>query len=243
MFDGLVVSFVIKAVIKGWQQEADKVGVTILVEDSTQGCLIKVKHFNLDMILNTLMASALIRSDANQIIHLSAKLYDGRLRISIEDTGEGVSEEEIQAFEAQEFGLAVIEHKFTLSDTSLSAIAQMAEHSGGHFDFHYNQLTHKTRVSISWPIENCIPSANHTPAELAGYTKPSERDQAQRAYSTKNVIIRFKVSGLIKFISWSKNITQTLILVLVMPRRCCLFRREAYKENLNCYLAVLLWTM
>lgn len=185
VFDGLVVSFVIKAVIKGWQQEADKVGVTILVEDSTQGCLIKVKHFNLDMILNTLMASALIRSDANQIIHLSAKLYDGRLRISIEDTGEGVSEEEIQAFEAQEFGHAVIEHKFTLSDTSLSAIAQMAEHSGGHFDFHYNQLTHKTRVSISWPIENCIPSANHTPAEFAGYTKPSERDQAQRAYSTK----------------------------------------------------------
>lgn len=80
-------SSVVKAVVKGWQQEADKVGITLLVEDSSQGCLVKVKHFNLDMILNTLMASALIRSDANQIIHLSAKLDDGRLLIAIEDTG------------------------------------------------------------------------------------------------------------------------------------------------------------
>ncbi|GLT15709.1 helix-turn-helix domain-containing protein [Vibrio algivorus] len=160
VFDGQVVSFVVKAVVKGWQQEADKVGITLLVEDSSQGCLVKVKHFNLDMILNTLMASALIRSDANQIIHLSAKLADGRLLISIEDTGEGIAEEEIQAFEAQEFGRVGIEPKFTLSDTSLSAIAQMAEHSGGDFNFHYNQLIHRTRLSISWPVEACIPPTN-----------------------------------------------------------------------------------
>ncbi|WP_417879209.1 helix-turn-helix domain-containing protein [Vibrio sp.] len=158
VFDGQVVSFVVKAVVKGWQQEADKVGITLLVEDNSQGCLVKVKHFNLDMILNTLMASALIRSDANQIIHLSAKLADGRLHISIEDTGEGISEEEIQAFEAQEFGRAEIKHKFTLSDTSLSAIAQMADYSGGHFDFHYNQLIHRTRLSISWSVEKSLSS-------------------------------------------------------------------------------------
>ncbi|WP_194091478.1 helix-turn-helix domain-containing protein [Vibrio hibernica] len=160
VFDGQVVSSVVKAVVKGWQQEADKVGITLLVEDSSQGCLVKVKHFNLDMILNTLMASALIRSDANQIIHLSAKLDDGRLLIAIEDTGEGISEDEIQAFEAQEFGRVGYESQFTLSDTSLSAIAQMAEQSGGHFDFHYNQLIHRTRLSISWPVEACTPSTN-----------------------------------------------------------------------------------
>ncbi|MGO2342787.1 helix-turn-helix domain-containing protein [Vibrio litoralis] len=160
VFDGQVVSSVVKAVVKGWQQEADKVGITLLVEGSSQGCLVKVKHFNLDMILNTLMASALIRSDANQIIHLSAKLDDGRLLIAIEDTGEGISEDEIQAFEAQEFGRVGYEPQFTLSDTSLSAIAQMAEQSGGHFDFHYNQLIHRTRLSISWPVEACTPSTN-----------------------------------------------------------------------------------
>lgn len=158
VFDGLVVSFVIKAVVKGWQQEADKVGITFLVEDNTQGCLVKVKHFNLDMILNTLMASALIRSDTNQLIHLSARLNGERLRVSIEDTGEGISEEEILAFEAQEYGVVIVEHQFTLSDTSLSAIARMAEHSGGYFDFHYNQATNKTRLSISWPIEACMPA-------------------------------------------------------------------------------------
>lgn len=185
VLDGQVVSFVIKAVMNGWQQEADKVGITFLVEDNSQGCLIKVKHFNLDMILNTLMASALIRSSANQIIYLSAKLSDGRLRVSIEDTGEGISEEEIQAFEAQEFGIAVIEHKFTLSDTSLSAIAQMAEHSGGHFDFHYNQLTKKTRLSISWPIDNDMPSVDHTIEVFPEHTVQLGKSEIKNSYSTK----------------------------------------------------------
>ncbi|MFV0575627.1 MAG: helix-turn-helix domain-containing protein [Vibrio sp.] len=153
LLDGQVVSLVLKAVITGWQQEADKSGITILVEDNTQGCFVRVKHFNLDMILNTLMASSLIRSDPNQIIHLSAKLNEQELRISIEDIGEGLSEEEILAFEAQEFGVPVVEHNYTLSDTSLPAIAHIAEQSGGQFEFHFNQYTHLTRLSIAWPIQ------------------------------------------------------------------------------------------
>ncbi|WP_105902452.1 helix-turn-helix domain-containing protein [Vibrio gangliei] len=178
ILDGQVVSLVLKAVVNGWQQEADKSGITLLAEDNTQGCVIKVKQFNLDQILNTLMASALIRSNSNQIIYVSARLADKKLRITIEDTGDGVSDEEVSAFEKLEFGDVDDQFAQSFSDTSLCAIAYMAYQSGGQFDFHCNQLTHVTQLSITWPVEECeaLMEKDEKPSTRTMEAEPSVKD-------------------------------------------------------------------
>ncbi len=194
LLDGQVVSLVLKTVVKGWQQEADKSGITLLVEDQTQGCVIQVKHFNLDMILNTLMASALIRSSANQIIYVAAKLTESQhLRITIEDTGEGVAEDEILAFEKQEYGLVDAEYPYSFSDTSLCAIAHMAEQSGGDFDFHYNQLSHITQLAISWPVATSL-----SPVTESSFTKDNQDEPASESHSPDSLQEALPEATLIK---------------------------------------------
>lgn len=167
--DGQVVSLVIHTVVQGWKADIDKAGVYLEVEDLTAGCTVKVKHFNLDSVINTLIASALIRSASNQTIYLCAKLLDNELQINIEDTGNGLTEEEILEFEAHEYGLDAHTPVYNLSDTSLSAIAHMVTQSGGRFDFRTNRICHTTELSVSWPVDACQESKGiQRPVSLIG---------------------------------------------------------------------------
>lgn len=178
--DGQVVSLVIHTVIKGWSADIEKSSVTLTLNDLTEGCTVKVKHFNLDSILSMLIASALSRSEANQVIYLNAKLVDNQLQITLQDTGRGLTEGEIRDLEAYEYGLKKHISTYQSSEISLSAIAHMVMESGGRLGFKTNRISRTTEVSVSWPIGSCqYPQNNvipHTETRLQHDKKLINRD-------------------------------------------------------------------
>lgn len=155
LLDGQVVSLVIHTVIKGWLAEIEKASVTLKLDDLTEGCTVQVKHFNLDSILSMLIASALSRSEANQVIYLKVKLLDNKLQITLQDTGKDLTEEDIRDLEAYEYGLKNHALAYQSSEISLSAIAHMVMESGGRLNFKTNRICRTTEVSVSWPIGSC----------------------------------------------------------------------------------------
>lgn len=151
---GKMVSLVIKAIVQVWQADANKAGVRLEVQDRTPDCMVRVHYANFDTVLNSLIASALIRSYQHQKVILTATLLDNNLQIIVQDTGSGIAESEILAYEAQEFGLDISPITKKSMNTTLSSIAELVHQSGGTFTFDANKLSHITSMVVTWPVES-----------------------------------------------------------------------------------------
>lgn len=151
---GKMVSLVIKAIAQVWQVDAKKAGVQLEVQDNTPDCMVRVCYANFDAVLNSLIASALMRSYQNQSVVLTATLVDSDLQIIVQDIGSGIIESEILAYEAQEFGLDISPITNKSMDATLSSISELVHQSGGILTFNTNKLSHITSMMATWPVES-----------------------------------------------------------------------------------------
>ncbi|WP_225874312.1 helix-turn-helix domain-containing protein [Vibrio algicola] len=150
---GKMVSLVIKAITQGWQLDAENAGVKLVVYDETPNCMIRVRYANFDTVLNSLLASALIRAKKGQDVTLSTKLKDNQLQVIVQDQGIGISESEILAYEAQEFGLDITPITHKPLNTTLAVMAELVQQNGGTFSFTTNTITQVTQLIVTWPID------------------------------------------------------------------------------------------
>nr|VVV03471.1 HTH-type transcriptional regulator YesS [Aliivibrio wodanis] len=143
-----LLSPLLRAAIKGWEEEYHFKGVNLCLDDHSVGCSIFVQPILIDAIFNNVLFNLLKRSDLGEQVTICIENNEQRISIRFLSQGSCITAEELEELKRVDLSRII---EVINQALGLSSVKQLTVQNGGHFEITKN-IIGANELLLSWPI-------------------------------------------------------------------------------------------